>query len=236
MNTTEIITEILRAEGWPKYTDRVSDRGGPTKGGITLATLSKYRGRTCTAEDVKALTETEVRQIYAKMYIADPGYDGIADAALKGLVVDSGVLFGPDDASPWLQQAAVAAGAAIKVDGAVGSRTIAAVNALPARKLQLLICAYRLRKIAGIVTADARKQGRTDDMALQAVTLLSPVATDLEQASGESDDGPVLAAAIAMRKIGASITTDAKSRGRTKDQALNCHGWCNRLADFVEDA
>nr|WP_222532573.1 glycosyl hydrolase 108 family protein [Azospirillum sp. 412522] len=43
--TEAIIDTILRREGWPRYTDRPSDRGGPTKGGITLATLTNWRKR-----------------------------------------------------------------------------------------------------------------------------------------------------------------------------------------------
>ena len=39
MTTEQVITDILRREGWPKYTNRAADKGGPTKGGITLETL-----------------------------------------------------------------------------------------------------------------------------------------------------------------------------------------------------
>ncbi|HYF88963.1 glycoside hydrolase family 108 protein [Azospirillum sp.] len=147
-----IIDETLRREGWPRYTDHPADRGGPTKGGITLATLTRWRGRPCIARDVEALDEAEVRLIYRTRYVLAPGYGGIKDPQLQALVVDCAVLYGEDDASPWLQQAASDLGAAIKVDGKVGPKTIAAVNALDPGKLRHRICAARLRKMGRVIT------------------------------------------------------------------------------------
>ena len=74
--TEAIIDTILRREGWPRYTNRPSDRGGPTKGGITLATLASWRKRPVTATDVAALDEAEVRAIYRARYIEEPGFAG----------------------------------------------------------------------------------------------------------------------------------------------------------------
>lgn len=163
-----IIDETLRREGWPEYTDRPSDRGGATKGGITLATLTAYRKRPCSSVDVAALGEGEVRAIYRRCYVEAPGYAGIANAPLRGLVVDCAVLFGEDDASPWLQQAARDLGAVLVVDGKVGPKTLAAVNALDADKLIRRVCAYRLRKMGKVITDDARRRARTEDQALNA--------------------------------------------------------------------
>ena len=41
----DCLEKILEREGWPKYTDHPDDRGGPTKGGITLGTLRSWRGQ-----------------------------------------------------------------------------------------------------------------------------------------------------------------------------------------------
>ena len=70
----EIIDSIEVSEGWPKYTDHPDDKGGPTKGGITLATLEHWRQRPCDKEDLKQLDRHEARQIYQKMFIDDPGF------------------------------------------------------------------------------------------------------------------------------------------------------------------
>lgn len=176
-----IISDVLRREGWPTYTDRPSDRGGPTKGGITLATLAAWRGRSVTAADVANLDEHEARAIYRQRYVVEPGYSLISDGLLLGLVVDCAVLYGTDDASPWLQIAANRLGAGLKVDGAVGPRTAAAVNALPAVSLYILVCSERIRKTGRIVTADAKRRRRTEDQALNAAGWLNR-ATELLEA------------------------------------------------------
>ena len=150
-----VLDEVIRREGG--YVDHPADRGGPTKYGITLATLAKWRGRTVTADEVYRLSEAEARQIYRARYVVAPGYAGIRDQQLAGLVVDCAVLYGEDDASPWLQQAANAQGAGLKVDGQIGLKTITAINALDADRLIRSICAARLRKM-GRVIADSPKQ------------------------------------------------------------------------------
>lgn len=175
-----IISEVLRREGWPKYTNHPADRGGPTKGGITLDTLRRWRGKPVTARDVETLGEDEARLIYRQRYVVEPGYAGIDDERLKELVVDSAVLFGADDASPWLQEAANTLGAGLRVDGSVGPKTLRAVNGRDARRMYLLICGYRMRKLGRIVTQDARARGRTEDQALNAAGWCNRLADFLE--------------------------------------------------------
>lgn len=182
MTIDQIITEILRREGWPKYTDRASDRGGPTKGGITLETLRAWRGRPVIARDVEALDEAEVRQIYRHRYVVEPGYDRIVDDKLRDLVVDCAVLYGTDDASPWLQQAVneTAGQPVLKVDGACGPKTMAAVNAADPASLRLRILGARLRKMGRVITDDAKARKRTEDQSLNAAGWSSRLADLLE--------------------------------------------------------
>lgn len=52
----------------PKYTNHKNDLGGPTKYGITLATLSTWRKKKCTAKDVELLQEQEAVDIYYNMF------------------------------------------------------------------------------------------------------------------------------------------------------------------------
>ena len=52
MELKSIIDALLNVEGWPQYTNRPSDKGGPTKGGITLPALSEYLGRPATIEEL----------------------------------------------------------------------------------------------------------------------------------------------------------------------------------------
>ncbi|WP_207479590.1 glycoside hydrolase family 108 protein [Arenibaculum pallidiluteum] len=181
MTVDDIITEILRHEGWPRFTNHPADRGGPTKGGITLETLRRWRApRSVIARDVEALDEVEVRAIYQARYVEEPGYAGIIDDRLRALVVDCAVLFGTDDASPWLQQAANAYGAGLKVDGQVGPKTLAAVNCIDPAKLFRRVLAARIRKHGRVVTDDAKARGRTSDQSLNAAGWLARAAEFLE--------------------------------------------------------
>ena len=182
LTTETIIDTILRREGWPRYTDRPSDRGGPTKGGITLVTLTSWRKRPVTAADVAALDEAEVRAIYRARYIEEPGFTGIADDALRALVIDSGVNHGTSRAGTWLQDAVndLAGRPVLKVDGAVGPKTLAAVNSADAAGLRRSVFANRMRFYGQIITGDARKRGRTEDDALNAAGWLNRLAEFME--------------------------------------------------------
>lgn len=126
------------------------------------------------------MQESEVRAIYRARYINGPGYAGIRDDALRSLVVDCCVLYGQDDASPWLQQAANALGACLKVDGAIGPKTLAAVNALDPASLRLHVMAARPRKMGRVITDDAKRRGRTEDQSLNAAGWSNRLAEFLE--------------------------------------------------------
>lgn len=150
MNLTKgLIDEILVAEGWPKYTNRPTDRGGPTKGGITLKTLRAWRGQPVTAEDVQALNETEVRRIYEVRFVEEPRFAEIDDNDLRYNVVDAGVLHGPGFAARRLQEIV-----GVTVDGKVGPVTLRAVNEADDTGLNLKFSVRRVRKVVGIALHD----------------------------------------------------------------------------------
>lgn len=151
----QIIDEVIRREG-SKYTDHPADRGGPTKFGITRATLQRYWNRTrpgvprlVTAFDVQQLTEDQARAIYRDMFVVWPGFHRIANDQLRGLVVDSGVQHGPDDPIDWLQDLA-----GVKRDGKFGPISAAAVNALPVRDVYAGVVAKRCEYYGELVTDD----------------------------------------------------------------------------------
>lgn len=157
MTPNETIDAILVREG-EQYTDRANDRGGPTKFGITIATLSAWLGRPATIDEVKALTRETARAIYHKNYITDPQFDQIMAVSLQELVIDTGVNHGPRQAAKWLQKVVISAyGAAIKADGVVGPKTLNAVNAAPPRRLFYLYLRKRIAGYADIVQNDPRQ-------------------------------------------------------------------------------
>jgi lysozyme family protein len=87
----QLIAHVIKREGG--YVNDPSDAGGPTKYGITLATLHAYRNRAVSAEDVQMLSEEEAAQIYRTRYFP-AGFEKIKDAGLLELLFDYGVLSG----------------------------------------------------------------------------------------------------------------------------------------------
>lgn len=147
MTTDEIITAILKREGG--YTNHAADRGGPTNFGITQARLADWRGHPVSADDVKALTENEAKNIYKVEYIERPGFSQIFDPMLQALLVDAGVNHGPRRAIKWLQKAV-----GEREDGVIGPKTLAAVTRLNSRKLYMEVLAQRIEFYGRLVTND----------------------------------------------------------------------------------
>ena len=133
---TEIINEIIRIEG-DAYTNDPTDRGGPTKYGITQATLTKWRKRPVTPAEVAALTRNEAFEIYFIMYVVDPGFDKVRtlSSTIAAELVDTGVNMGQGTAGKFLQRALNALsgnqtkGADLVVDGVVGNASLKALQA-----------------------------------------------------------------------------------------------------------
>ena len=148
----DMLTVILKAEGG--YVDDPADTGGATNGGITQATLAAWRGQPVSRDDVKALTEPEMRSIYTSEYLVKPGYDKIASEDLRAILLDCAVQFGADDATPWLQNAL-----GVPPDGRIGSQTLLALTHADPRSVALRIMAQRIRKRGRRIT-DQPSQAR----------------------------------------------------------------------------
>jgi len=144
----DIITDILKAEGWDTYTNRPNDRGGPTKWGITYKAWAEYVGYDPTEEGIKAITESEARVFYEEEYVRAPRFD-LLPGILQPMVVDCGVNHGPRAASKWVQRAI-----GVKQDGAIGPKTLGAVNTANPLTTYLKICAFRVKLYGRIVTKD----------------------------------------------------------------------------------
>ena len=158
-----IITELIDREG-RAYTNDSADRGNHTKFGITIAALSRYRGRPCVPADVEHLEEPEARNIYRNDYLTSIQLHRIKDPYVMVLAFDIGVNHGTHRAVRWLQQIA-----GVPADGVFGNQTEIAVNSMdPARLYQRLI-ARRVRFIGEIIAHDPeRKRASQDGYKLQA--------------------------------------------------------------------
>lgn len=120
---SQIIDEVIEREG-RVYTNDPKDAGGPTKFGITLRTLSKYRGVQCTPEDVQKLEEPEARDIYQGMYLSPWAF--MRPSPLQTQLIDITVNSGYSRAVKCLQKAL-----GIKADGIPGPATAAYLAAHP---------------------------------------------------------------------------------------------------------
>lgn len=147
MNTAEIIRDVIQREaGYANYS---ADKGGPTKYGVTLAALSNYRNRPCTAEDIKNLTVAEAGALLTKVYVVDPGLDKIVDDNVRALAADCSVNHGVRVAVKMLQQAAH-----VFPDGLLGAKTLEAINRMTPAALYSNLCAERVRLYGRIISRD----------------------------------------------------------------------------------
>ncbi|WP_310540820.1 glycosyl hydrolase 108 family protein [Phenylobacterium sp.] len=126
---------ILQHEGG--YVDHRLDPGGATNLGVTLGTLSDWLKRPATKAEVKALTPAAVAPIYEANYWKAACCDKLP-AGLDYAVFDLAVNSGPSRARKFLQRVA-----GVTVDGEVGPKTLAAVNALGSRAMIVRLNADR---------------------------------------------------------------------------------------------
>lgn len=121
MTLDELLGGLLRREGG--FVDHPSDRGGPTKYGITQRTLSAWLGRPASVEEVRALDEATAREIYVSRYLAGPRIDTLPEPIVP-LVFDCAVNHGPRTAVRFVQRVVNEAGfGPCDVDGVLGPDT-----------------------------------------------------------------------------------------------------------------
>lgn len=131
MSIDTMIDTVIGKEGG--YSDHPSDRGGPTRWGITerVARANGYKG------DMRSLPREEAVRIYKREYVIKPGFAAVAaiDPEIGEELVDTGVNMGVGWPPLFLQQALNALNrqgkdyADILVDGDIGPATLAALKA-----------------------------------------------------------------------------------------------------------
>ena len=109
------------------YVDHPSDPGGCTNKGVTLKTLERHRGRKCTCQDVRNLSDEEAAEIYADGFWARV-WGNKLPVGLNLCVWDWGVNSGPRRSVKALQKLVGSA-----ADGAIGPNTLKAVEAYVAK-------------------------------------------------------------------------------------------------------
>lgn len=130
-NVQQLIDRVIGVEGG--YVDHPSDRGGPTRWGVTEQTARAYGYKGAMRE----LPRPIAVEIYRKRYWSEPGFDRIAELApdLAAELFDTGVNMGTSVPAIFLQRALNALNrrqrdfADIVVDGRIGPMTIFALRA-----------------------------------------------------------------------------------------------------------
>lgn len=106
MTEAEIISGVVDREGG--YVADNKDKGGPTKYGITAATLGAWRGygHPASPQQVLELEPWEAEAIYRTEFILAPGFvvANIPYEPLRTQLIDFGVNSGPARAIRWLQR------------------------------------------------------------------------------------------------------------------------------------
>jgi lysozyme family protein len=131
MTIDQLIDEVIAREGG--YANHPADRGGPTRWGITQA-AARAHGFT---GDMRIFPRDEAAAIYRRVYWQKPGLPAIAKRAptLAAELFDTGVNMGPSVGVRFLQRALNALNRNardfpdMKVDGAIGPITLAALDA-----------------------------------------------------------------------------------------------------------
>ena len=147
MKTQDIIDGIIKREGG--YVNNPADRGGPTKYGITLKTLTAWRNRIVPPEYMAGLEEHEARAIYYSEYLVKPGLDKINSVFVRAFVLDSAVQHGPKTAIRWLQKIV-----RVPVDGILGPVSLEAINRWDTDVLYRMMLAERCRFYGRLITND----------------------------------------------------------------------------------
>lgn len=93
--------ETLRWEGGARFTNNPRDPGGPTKYGVTIATLSHELGRQATVADVINMTYDTAATIARKRYWNTIGGDNLP-AGVDMEAFDIAYNSGPGRVLPWL--------------------------------------------------------------------------------------------------------------------------------------
>ncbi len=122
MEINTLLDELIKREGG--FVNDPDDPGGATKYGITIGTLSNYRGYRVKVSDVRNLTQREARQIYVSRYLERPRIDELPASIIPN-VFDMYVNAGRN-AIKLLQGILREFGEDISIDGIIGDQTIAA--------------------------------------------------------------------------------------------------------------
>jgi len=157
MSIEEAVRWVIENFEGHLFTDDPVDSGGATRHGITQRTLQYYRRKKTgnarlivTVSDVRALTMDEAVAIGVEVFAREPRIAELTDWRVRLVVYDFGFHSGQPRAIMSLQEAL--GFATHEVDGKIGPKTLAAVNAWgDDRGLALAVLTYREEFMQGLM-------------------------------------------------------------------------------------
>lgn len=140
-NFGNCVHKVLRHEGG--YVNHPDDPGGITNLGVTKKVYDAWTGKESTVDQMKALTDEDVKPIYEENYWNKIKGDELPNG-LDLCIFDFGVNAGPSRAAKMIQKMADTT-----VDGGIGPNTIKAINALVKKDgLEEVIKLYQAKRQA----------------------------------------------------------------------------------------
>lgn len=140
----KVMPHVFISEGG--WSDHPSDPGGATMYGVTIGTLSAYRGRPVSKAEVRALTKAEATEIYRRNYWNAVKGDDLP-AGIDWAVFDFAINSGPGRAIKYLQDIC-----GVRIDGAMGPITLTAARNLDAAWIVNELCDDRLTFLRALKT------------------------------------------------------------------------------------
>ena len=139
----QILEDVLEKEGWPTYTEHPNDRGGPTKGGITLRSLEAFKGKRCTRRELKLFSRRAALKLLTQRYVQTHGINLLVADRIGAQLVDNSVLSGPALAVKDLQGVL-----GVPTDGILGKQTWEAYGRLDPRVVSNRLAVGRALRLA----------------------------------------------------------------------------------------
>lgn len=144
---------VLKHEGG--YVNHPRDPGGMTNLGVTRRAWEEYTGQQADEAEMRGLTPEIVQPFYKAKYwdkIKGDDLPSGVDYAAYDLAVNSGT----GRAAKYLQQIV-----GVPADGAIGPKTLTAINQAPADEVIDALCSMRMEFLKALPTFDTFGKGWT---------------------------------------------------------------------------
>lgn len=206
----------LKHEGG--FVDHPRDPGGATNKGITIGTFRRYKPG-ATVADLKAISDKDVERIYRDGYWSPVNAD-LLQPGVDLAVFDFGVNSGTGRAARHLQ-----AVAGVKQDGAIGIKTIGALDAMRGDETVKKLCGRRLSFVRGLRTWDVFGRGwsrRIADIEARGVAMwLARNATPASAKMGLEDEAQRADRTAGAQGKGAAAAGGTGAAGGATDVAMD---------------